>query len=125
MEVSEVEEEDWRQPVVDYLKYGKLPNDLRWRTNTRRRATHFIYYKGTLYRRTFDEIFLCCLSDDEKVQAMEEAHSRVVVLTNWEQTTFPHKENGLLLAYYGQKLHRLCKKMSSLSIPRQFDPPTT
>ncbi|KAL0362108.1 UNVERIFIED_CONTAM: hypothetical protein Scaly_1166000 [Sesamum calycinum] len=57
---------DWRQLLVDYLKYGKLPNDLRRRTDTRRRATHFIYYKGTLY-----------LSDNEKVQAMEEAHSRV------------------------------------------------
>ncbi|KAL0387956.1 UNVERIFIED_CONTAM: hypothetical protein Sradi_2677400 [Sesamum radiatum] len=33
-EVFEVEEEDWRQPLVDYLKYGKLPNDLRWRTDT-------------------------------------------------------------------------------------------
>ncbi|KAK4381276.1 hypothetical protein Sango_2983700 [Sesamum angolense] len=49
-EVFEVEEEDWRQPLVDYLKYGKLPNDLRRRTDTRRRATRFIYYKGTLYR---------------------------------------------------------------------------
>ncbi|KAL0318135.1 UNVERIFIED_CONTAM: hypothetical protein Scaly_2862800 [Sesamum calycinum] len=74
MEVFEVEEEDWRQTLVDYLKYGKLPNDLRWRTDTRRRATHFIYYKGTLYRRSFDEIFLRCLSDNKKVQAMEEAH---------------------------------------------------
>ncbi|KAL0331646.1 UNVERIFIED_CONTAM: hypothetical protein Sangu_1710100 [Sesamum angustifolium] len=75
MEVFEVEEEDWRQPLVDYLKYGKLPNNLRRRTDTRRRATHFIYYKGTLYRRSFDEI-LRCLSYNEKVQAMEEAHSR-------------------------------------------------
>ncbi|KAL0310419.1 UNVERIFIED_CONTAM: hypothetical protein Scaly_2929000 [Sesamum calycinum] len=36
MEVFEVEEEDWRQPLVGYLKYGKLPNDLRRRTDTRR-----------------------------------------------------------------------------------------
>ncbi|KAL0332959.1 UNVERIFIED_CONTAM: Transposon Tf2-11 polyprotein [Sesamum calycinum] len=42
-EVFEVEEEDWRQPLVDYLKYGKLPNDLKRRTDTRRRATRFIY----------------------------------------------------------------------------------
>ncbi|KAK4394189.1 hypothetical protein Sango_1889700 [Sesamum angolense] len=68
MEVFDVEEEDWRQPLVVYLKYGKLPNDLRRRTNTRRRATRFIYYKGTLYRRSFDRIFLRCLSDNEKVQ---------------------------------------------------------
>ncbi|KAK4403237.1 hypothetical protein Sango_1064400 [Sesamum angolense] len=50
-EVFEVEEEDWRQPLVDYLKYGKLPNDLRQRTDTRLRASRFIYYKGTLYRQ--------------------------------------------------------------------------
>ncbi|KAK4383233.1 hypothetical protein Sango_2794500 [Sesamum angolense] len=75
--VFEVEEEDWRQPLVDYLKYGKLPNDLRWRTDTRQRTTRFIYYKGTLYRRSFDGIFLRCLSDNEKFKAMEEAHSGV------------------------------------------------
>ncbi|KAL0317346.1 UNVERIFIED_CONTAM: hypothetical protein Sangu_2148900 [Sesamum angustifolium] len=76
-EVFEVEEKDWRQPLVDYFKYGKLPNDLRRRIDTRQRATRFIYYKGTLYRRSFDGISLCCLSDNEKVQAMEETHSRV------------------------------------------------
>ncbi|KAL0349639.1 UNVERIFIED_CONTAM: Transposon Tf2-12 polyprotein [Sesamum radiatum] len=75
--VFEVEEEDWRQPLVDYLKYGKLPNDLRRRTDTYRRATRFIYYKGAFYRRSFDGLFLRCLSDNEKVQTMEEAHSWV------------------------------------------------
>ncbi|KAL0402535.1 UNVERIFIED_CONTAM: hypothetical protein Slati_4283400 [Sesamum latifolium] len=70
-------QEDWRQPLVDYLKYGKLPSDPRRRIDIRRRATRFIYYKGTLYRRSFEGIFLRCLSDDEKDQAMEEAHSGV------------------------------------------------
>ncbi|KAL0437699.1 UNVERIFIED_CONTAM: hypothetical protein Sradi_0477800 [Sesamum radiatum] len=74
MEVVEVEEEDWRQPLVDYLKYGKLLNDPRRRTDTRRRATRFIYHNGMLYRRSFEGIFLHCLSHDKKVQAMEEAH---------------------------------------------------
>ncbi|KAL0462254.1 UNVERIFIED_CONTAM: hypothetical protein Slati_0113000 [Sesamum latifolium] len=77
MEVFEIEEEDWRQPLVDYLKYGKLPSDPRRRIDIQRRATCFIYYKGTLYRRSVEGIFLCCLSDDEKDQAMEEAHSGV------------------------------------------------
>ncbi|KAK4390327.1 hypothetical protein Sango_2096000 [Sesamum angolense] len=35
MEVFEVEEEDWRQLLVDHLKYGKLPSDLRLWTDTR------------------------------------------------------------------------------------------
>ncbi|KAL0373499.1 UNVERIFIED_CONTAM: hypothetical protein Sradi_3265700 [Sesamum radiatum] len=77
IEVFEVEEEDLRQSLVDYLKYGKLPNDPGRRTDTRRRATHFIYYKHTLYRRSFEGIFLRCLSDDEKVRAMKEAQSGI------------------------------------------------
>ncbi|KAL0427683.1 UNVERIFIED_CONTAM: hypothetical protein Slati_2943100 [Sesamum latifolium] len=59
------------------LEIWKLPSDPRRRTDIRRRATRFIYYKGTLYRRSFEGIFLRCLSDDEKDQAMEEAHSGV------------------------------------------------
>ena len=27
--VLEIEEEDWRQPLIDYLQHGKLPSDLR------------------------------------------------------------------------------------------------
>ncbi|KAL0313207.1 UNVERIFIED_CONTAM: hypothetical protein Sradi_5720000 [Sesamum radiatum] len=49
----------------------------RQRTDTRRRAARFIYYKGTLYKRSFEGIFLRCLSDDEKDQAMKKAHSGV------------------------------------------------
>ena len=26
---QEVEEEDWRQPLIDYLQHGRLPNGLR------------------------------------------------------------------------------------------------
>ncbi|KAL0283178.1 UNVERIFIED_CONTAM: hypothetical protein Sangu_2907400 [Sesamum angustifolium] len=83
-EVFEVEEEDWRQPLIDQLKYGKLPNDLRRRIDTRRRATRFLYYKGTLYRRSFDGILLRCLSDKES-PSYEEALLGFVVLTNRAQ----------------------------------------
>ncbi|KAL0459066.1 UNVERIFIED_CONTAM: hypothetical protein Slati_0533800 [Sesamum latifolium] len=76
MEVFKVEEEDWRQPLADYLKYGKLPNDPRWRTDTD--SGQFVsFITKALYRRSFDGIFSCCLSDDEKVQAMEETHSEI------------------------------------------------
>ena len=26
--VFEIEKEDWRQPIIDYIEHGKLPNDL-------------------------------------------------------------------------------------------------
>jgi ribonuclease HI len=75
--VSVVEDEDWRQPLIDYLEHGKLPNDSRHKTEVRWRAPRFIYYKDTLYRRSFDGLFLRCLRKGETNQAMEEAHSGV------------------------------------------------
>ncbi|KAL6505259.1 hypothetical protein OROGR_025076 [Orobanche gracilis] len=77
VEVFEIEKEDWRQPLMDYLKHEKLPNDPRQRVDIRRRAPRFIYYKNTLYRRSFDGIFLRCLGDEEAIHAIEEAHSGI------------------------------------------------
>nr|XP_027099019.1 uncharacterized protein LOC113718303 [Coffea arabica] len=75
--VHEIEKEDWRHLVVDYLNHGKLPEDSKKRVDIRRRAPRFIYYKGTLYRKSFDGVFLRCLGEDEAMQAMEEAHSGI------------------------------------------------
>ncbi|XP_073121371.1 uncharacterized protein [Henckelia pumila] len=74
VEVFKIEKEDWHQAFVDYLKYEKLPNDPRQRVDIRRRAARFIYYKDTLYRCSFDGVFLRCLGDEETTRAMEEAH---------------------------------------------------
>ncbi|KAM1307178.1 hypothetical protein ACFX2H_009465 [Malus domestica] len=43
--VLPVDVEEWRQPLIDYLEHGKLPNDPRHRSKIRRRAPHFLYYK--------------------------------------------------------------------------------
>ncbi|XP_071912457.1 uncharacterized protein [Coffea arabica] len=75
--VHEIEKEDWRHLIVDYLNHGKLPEDSKKRVDIRRRAPRFIYYKGTLYRRSFDGVFLRCLGEDEAMQAMEDAHSGI------------------------------------------------
>ena len=75
--ISIVEDEDWRQPLIDYLEHGKLPQDPYHKTEVWRRALHFIHYKGTLYRRSFDCLFLRYLGKEKGDQAMEEAHSGV------------------------------------------------
>ncbi|XP_019150177.1 PREDICTED: uncharacterized protein LOC109146984 [Ipomoea nil] len=75
--VYEVDKEDWRQSLIDYLVDGKLPQDPRRRVDVRRRAPRFIYFKDALYRRSFDGVFLRCLGEEEALQAMEEAHSGV------------------------------------------------
>ncbi|KAM2695544.1 hypothetical protein EV1_040028 [Malus domestica] len=51
--VLPVAAEEWRRPLIEYLEHGKLPNDPRHRSEIRRRAPRFLYYKGTLYRPFF------------------------------------------------------------------------
>ena len=72
-----IDSEDWRQPLIDYLEHGKLPDELRHRTEIRCQAPHFIYYKETFYRRSFDGVLLRCLGGEDTNQAIEETHSRI------------------------------------------------
>ena len=73
--IVEAAKEDWRQPIIDYLCYGILPENPRRRTDIRRRAPRFLYYKDTLYRRSFKGMLLRCLVEEEAIQALQEAHS--------------------------------------------------
>ncbi|XP_075099552.1 uncharacterized protein LOC142176318 [Nicotiana tabacum] len=75
--VSEVEREEWRQPIIDYLCYGIIPENSQRRTEIYRRAPRFLYNKDTLYKRSFEGVILRCLGEDEALQALQEAHSRV------------------------------------------------
>ncbi|XP_019155100.1 PREDICTED: uncharacterized protein LOC109151963 [Ipomoea nil] len=75
--VYDIGKDDWRQSLMDYLADGKLPEDSCKRVDIKRRAPRFIYYKETLYRRSFEGVFLRCLGEEEALQAMQEAHSGV------------------------------------------------
>ncbi|XP_070039945.1 uncharacterized protein [Nicotiana tomentosiformis] len=59
--VSEAEREEWRQPIIDYLSYGILSENPRRRTEICRRVPRFLHYKYTLYKRSFEGVFLRCL----------------------------------------------------------------
>ncbi|XP_070013830.1 uncharacterized protein [Nicotiana sylvestris] len=75
--VSEAEKEKWRKPIIDYLSYGILPKNPRRRTKIRHRAPRFLYYKDTLYRRSFEGVLLRFLGEKGALQALQEAHSGV------------------------------------------------
>uniref|UniRef100_A0A803MDQ2 Integrase catalytic domain-containing protein n=1 Tax=Chenopodium quinoa TaxID=63459 RepID=A0A803MDQ2_CHEQI len=75
--VYEINAVDWRQPLIDYLENGRLPRDLKHKTEIQRRAPRFIYYKGTLYRRSFLGTWSRCLGDEEAAKTIKEAHSGV------------------------------------------------
>ena len=72
-----IDSKDWRKPLIDYLEQRKLPDELKHRTEIRRRAPRFIYYKETLYRRSFDGVLLRCLRGEETNQTIEETHSGI------------------------------------------------
>ncbi|KAA0065860.1 uncharacterized protein E6C27_scaffold538G00070 [Cucumis melo var. makuwa] len=72
-----INEEDWCQPIIEYLEHRKLPKDSCHKTEVRRRAAYFIYYKGTLYHRSLEGHFLRCLGKEEPIKALEEAHADV------------------------------------------------
>ncbi|XP_020705355.1 uncharacterized protein LOC110116200 [Dendrobium catenatum] len=55
------EESDWRIPFIEYLKRGRLPDDRSLATQIRKRALSFSYVNETLYRRSFDQMWLRCL----------------------------------------------------------------
>jgi len=76
---QEVEEEDCRQPLIDYLQHRKLPNDLKHKIEIFRRALHFLYFNGMLYQHSIIGRWLRCLDKEEARQTMEEAHSEVCV----------------------------------------------
>ena len=63
--------------MIDYLEHRKLSNDPRHEIEVKCRAPRFIYFKGTLYRRSFDGVFLRCLGEDEAITVVQEAHSGI------------------------------------------------
>ena len=56
--VFTIDSKNWRQPINDYLEHGKLLDELRHQTEIRRQPPLFIYYKETLYHRSFDRVLL-------------------------------------------------------------------
>ena len=73
--LNNANENDWRQPVKDYIQKGVLPEDLKKRVDVRRRAARFVVCNDTLYKRSFDGILLRCLSKEEAEYALKETHA--------------------------------------------------
>ncbi|KAL0423413.1 UNVERIFIED_CONTAM: hypothetical protein Sradi_0876100 [Sesamum radiatum] len=68
------DEEDWKTPLIKYLKHSKLPDDTRYKTKVRQRSSYFIMYKDILYQRSFEGTYQRCLSGEEVLEAMTETH---------------------------------------------------
>ncbi|KAL0458506.1 UNVERIFIED_CONTAM: hypothetical protein Slati_0477800 [Sesamum latifolium] len=94
-------EEDWRTPLIEYLKYKKLADDTRHKTEVRRRSSRFILYKDILYRRSFEGTYQRCLSSEEILEAMTISWSmrRNVSLANYTPTPYTNHQNLYILRW--------------------------
>nr|AAX95307.1 Retrotransposon gag protein, putative [Oryza sativa Japonica Group]ABA93246.1 retrotransposon protein, putative, unclassified [Oryza sativa Japonica Group] len=72
-------EEDWRIPLIQYLKDPTLKVDRK----IRRQAFKYTLLNGDLYRRNIDGVLLKCLDEDQSKVAMGEGHRFVLVATDY------------------------------------------
>jgi hypothetical protein len=48
------EDDDWRQPFIEYFQHGTLPKDKRAADQLRKRVLWYVYVGNTLYRKSYD-----------------------------------------------------------------------
>ena len=68
---------DWRDPFIDYIMLGILPEDPRERVSIQRRAPnfHLDIPSKMLYRKSFNGVLLRCLSQQEAEETLKEVHA--------------------------------------------------
>ncbi|KAG9453450.1 hypothetical protein H6P81_006354 [Aristolochia fimbriata] len=74
---SQSKTQDRREPIVNFLRHGTLPVDLRERVQIRRAAPRYVFLHDILYRRSYEDLLLRCLSKDEGSQVLKETHSGI------------------------------------------------
>ncbi|XP_026436665.1 uncharacterized protein LOC113334683 [Papaver somniferum] len=72
--VCTIEEADWRQPYFDFIQHRKLPSERQAALKIQRKATRFFIHDGVLYRRSYGNVGLRCLSSQEAVEVMTRYH---------------------------------------------------
>ncbi|XP_042416022.1 uncharacterized protein LOC122005152 [Zingiber officinale] len=65
---------DWRAPVISYLRQGILPSNPEESRLVRRQAHAYVMIGDQLYKRSFSQPLLKCLSREEADQALREIH---------------------------------------------------
>ncbi|XXG85664.1 hypothetical protein AAC387_Pa11g0701 [Persea americana] len=65
---------DWRDPFIDYIMFGILPEDPKERVSIQRRAPnfHLDIPSKMLYKKSFNGVLLRCLSQQEAEETLKE-----------------------------------------------------
>jgi hypothetical protein len=80
MEIDEspevnLEDPDWRFPILEWLVEGKLPSDQTEARCIARRAKAFVIIDGELYKRRAAGILMRCVPRDQGRELLQEIHA--------------------------------------------------
>jgi hypothetical protein len=69
-----IEEEDWRAPIIQYLRNEMLPPERDEVNRLKKAAVHYILVGDKLYKRGFSTPVLLCVSELESQRILKEIH---------------------------------------------------
>jgi hypothetical protein len=64
----------WMDPIVDYLRYGKLPEDPMAARKIKIKAPQYSLRQGILYRKGYLAPWLRCIGPNQAQYVLQEAH---------------------------------------------------
>ncbi|KAM6548883.1 hypothetical protein CsatB_020559 [Cannabis sativa] len=77
MEIDDVQEITWMTPILAYLDKGLLPDDKIEARKLRQRAARYVIYDQSLYRRSFSQPLLKCISGEGCGYILREVHEGI------------------------------------------------
>ena len=78
MEVAQIgSEPNWMDPIWDYIKDGRLPDNPKEAAKIRTRSARFTNHKGSLYKRGFFTPILKCIAGKDTEYVLREVHEGI------------------------------------------------
>ncbi|KAG9446524.1 hypothetical protein H6P81_012652 [Aristolochia fimbriata] len=74
---SQNEVNDWREPILNFIRHDTLQVNLRERVQIRRGTPKYVFIHDILYRRSYEGLLLRCLSKEEGSLVLKETHSGI------------------------------------------------
>jgi transposase InsO family protein len=65
---------DWREPIIGYIKNEEEPDDKAVAERIARQSAHYTLIGGALYRRGVTGVLMKCISSTTRKQLLDEIH---------------------------------------------------
>jgi hypothetical protein len=70
----ELDSNDWREPIIGYIKNEEEPDDKAVAERIARQSAHYTLIGGALYRRGVTGVLMKCISSTTRKQLLDEIH---------------------------------------------------